>query len=155
MTRKALVIFSSALLFATFAVITCAKIVLLSGRFELSQKRDTQYETFSAGKGGTLLGNKFRVEQGDDIEWLIFDESDRENWNARRPVKTYYDSGRVKEGSVIIHLPENKLYYIVFSNRYSANPNKVVCAHVIVGTSEEEIKRTLADPICPARKYGR
>ena len=67
----------------------------------------------------------------DDIEVLLFEESEFLNWQNRNRFAAAYQSGRVTSQKIRVALPaEPATYHIVFSNRFSIFSNKGVNANV-------------------------
>jgi zinc-ribbon domain len=104
--------------------------VLSNGEFALSatQYRYVRFEvpqnagavrvegTFSASGGG-----------GNDIEAYVFSNDDFVNWQNRHRVRTFYNSGRVTQGTLEVMLPPIAgTYYLVFNNNFSLFSAKTV-----------------------------
>ncbi len=72
--------------------------------------------TFSASGGA-----------GNDVETYIFSNDDFVNWQNRHPVRTFYNSGRVTQGTLEVTLPPIAgTYYLVFNNNFSLLSAKTV-----------------------------
>lgn len=87
-------------------------------RFEVPQNASAvRVEgTFSA-RGGA----------GNDVEAYIFSNDDFVNWQNRHPVHTFYNSGRVTQGTLEVTLPPIAgTYYLVFNNNFSLLSAKTV-----------------------------
>lgn len=64
-----------------------------------------------------------------DIEVMLLDEHEFQNWRNRHKFTATYDSGRVTAGKINVALPADPAtYVIVFSNRFSFISNKAVVA---------------------------
>jgi hypothetical protein len=87
-------------------------------RFEVPQNASAvRVEgTFSASGGA-----------GNDVEAYIFSNDDFVNWQNRHPVRTFYTSGRVTQGTLEVTLPPIAgTYYLVFNNNFSLLSAKTV-----------------------------
>jgi hypothetical protein len=64
---------------------------------------------------------------GNDVEAYIFSNDDFVNWQNRHPVRTFYNSGRVTQGTLDVTLPAIAgRYYLVFNNNFSLLSAKTV-----------------------------
>lgn len=64
---------------------------------------------------------------GNDVEAYIFSNDDYVNWQNRHPVRTFYSSGRVTQGTLKVSLPPiPSTYYLVFNNNFSLLSSKTV-----------------------------
>jgi hypothetical protein len=87
-------------------------------RFEVPQNASVvRLEgTFSASGGA-----------GNDVEAYVFSNDDFVNWQNRHPVRTFYNSGRVTQGTLDVTLPAIAgTYYLVFNNNFSLLSAKTV-----------------------------
>jgi hypothetical protein len=72
--------------------------------------------TFSASGGA-----------GNDVEAYIFSNDDFVNWRNRHSVRTFYNSGRITQGTLEVTLPPVPgAYYLVFNNSFSLLSSKTV-----------------------------
>ena len=85
---------------------------------------------FSAAERSRVTG-RFRASggSGNDIEVLILDGDQFENWKNRHSTPTYYNSEKVTVGSIDVTLREGT-YYLIFSNKFSAISNKAITADI-------------------------
>jgi len=64
---------------------------------------------------------------GNDVEAYIFSNDDFVNWQNRHRVRTFYNSGRVTQGTLEVTLPPIAgTYYLVFNNNFSLLSAKTV-----------------------------
>ena len=87
-------------------------------RFEVPQNASTvRVEgTFSASGGA-----------GNDVEAYIFSNDEFVNWQNRHTVHTFYNSGRVTQGTLGVTLPPIVgTYYLVFNNSFSLLSAKTI-----------------------------
>ena len=63
-----------------------------------------------------------------DIEVLLLDEQQFNNWQNRHEFRSAYASGRVTADKLRIDLPEPGKYFVIFSNRFSIFSNKGIVA---------------------------
>jgi hypothetical protein len=66
---------------------------------------------------------------GNDIETLIADQSDSENWKNGHEARVYYTSGRTTNGRFNVHLSPGR-YVLAFSNKFSLVTGKNVTADI-------------------------
>jgi hypothetical protein len=66
---------------------------------------------------------------GNDVEVFILDEDGFENFKNGHAARTYYNSGKVTVGTVNARLSPG-VYYIVFSNTFSAFSNKAITSDI-------------------------
>ena len=80
-------------------------------RFEVPQNADAvRVEGTFIASGGT----------GNDVEAYVFSNDDFVNWQNRHPGRTFYNSGRVTQGTLEVTLPSIAgTYYLVFNNNFS------------------------------------
>src|SRR3954465_5144377 len=68
-----------------------------------------------------------------DIEVVLLEASQFQNWEKRNKFTVAYQSGRVTSDKLSLDLPaEAGTYYLVFSNRFSLISNKAVVAGIVV-----------------------
>lgn len=104
--------------------------VLSNTEFALSagQYRYTRFEV-PQNAGAVRVEGTFSASggSGNDIEAYIFSNDDLVNWQNRHPVRTFYNSGRVTQGTLEVSLPPTAgTYYIVFNNSFSLLSAKTV-----------------------------
>ena len=97
--------------------------VLSSGEFALSatQYRYIRFEV-PQNAGAVRVEGTFSASggAGNDIEAYVFSNDGFVNWQNRHPVRTFYNSGRVTQGTLEITLPSIAgTYYLVFNNNFS------------------------------------
>lgn len=63
---------------------------------------------------------------GNDIEVFILDNDAFVNWQNNHSVSTYFNSGKVTQGTIQSQLPQPGSYYLVFSNTFSVVSNKAI-----------------------------
>lgn len=64
---------------------------------------------------------------GNDIEVYLLDQDGFVNWQNKHAVTTYYNSGRLTEGTISATLPSlSTMYYLVFNNKFSLISPKAV-----------------------------
>lgn len=87
-------------------------------RFEVPQNAGTvRVEGRFSASGGA----------GNDVEAYIFANDDFVNWQNRHRVRTFYNSGRVTQGTLEVTLPPIAgTYYLVFNNNFSLLSAKTV-----------------------------
>ena len=68
---------------------------------------------------------------GNDIEAIITDEDDFENWKNGHPARTLYSTGgKTTVGNIDVAVPATGTYYLGFNNRFSAFADKFVDGNV-------------------------
>jgi hypothetical protein len=68
-----------------------------------------------------------------DIEVMLLEASQFQNWEKRSKFTVAYQSGRVTSDKLAIPLPAQEgTYYVVFSNRFSLISNKAVVADIVL-----------------------
>jgi hypothetical protein len=68
-----------------------------------------------------------------DIEVVLLEASQFQNWEKRNKFTVAYQSGRVTSDKLAIPLPPQEgTYYVVFSNRFSLISNKAVVADIVL-----------------------
>jgi len=68
-----------------------------------------------------------------DIEVMLLEASQFQNWEQRNKFTVAYQSGRVTSDKLAIPLPPQEgTYYVVFSNRFSLISNKAVVADIVL-----------------------
>lgn len=68
-----------------------------------------------------------------DIEMMLLEASQFQNWQNRNKFTVAYQSGRVTADKLAIPLPpQADTYYVVFSNRFSMISNKAVVADIVL-----------------------
>jgi len=68
-----------------------------------------------------------------DIEVMLLEASQFQNWEKRNKFTVAYQSGRVTSDKLAIPLPPQEgTYYVVFSNRFSLISNKAVVADIVL-----------------------
>jgi hypothetical protein len=74
----------------------------------------------------TLQGN-FTASggSGNDVEAYVMSEADFVNWQNGHAAKTYYNSGKVTIGTINVHVPAGRCYF-VFNNKFSLLSSKSV-----------------------------
>lgn len=104
--------------------------VLSNAEFALSaaQYRYTRFEV-PQNAGAVRVEGTFSASggAGNDVETYIFSNDDFVNWQNRHPVRTFYNSGRVTQGTLEVTLPPMRgTYYLVFNNNFSLLSAKTV-----------------------------
>lgn len=104
--------------------------VLSNAEFALSaaQYRYIRFEV-PQNAGAVRVEGAFSASggAGNDVEAYIFSNDDFVNWQNRHPVRTFYNSGRVTQGTLEVSLPPLAgTYYLVFSNSFSLLSSKTV-----------------------------
>ena len=94
----------------------------------------TNYKfTVPAGASNVTLKGHFTASggSGSDIQVVVVNEDEYVNWQNGHPTKTFYNSGKLTQGSINITLPSDPTtYYVVFSNKFSLLTPKAVQASV-------------------------
>jgi len=68
-----------------------------------------------------------------DIEVMLLEASQFQNWEQRNKFTSAYQSGRVTADKLAVPLPPQEgTYYVVFSNRFSLISNKAVVADIVL-----------------------
>lgn len=104
--------------------------VLSNTEFALSagQYRYTRFEV-PQNAGAVRVEGTFSASggAGNDVEAYIFSNDDFVNWQNRHPVRTFYNSGRVTQGTLEVTLPALAgTYYLVFNNNFSLLSAKTI-----------------------------
>jgi hypothetical protein len=78
-----------------------------------------------------------------DIEVVLLEASQFQNWEKRNKFTVAYQSGRVTSDKLAIPLPPQEgTYYVVFSNRFSLISNKAVVADIVLHCDKgKKVKR--------------
>jgi hypothetical protein len=80
-----------------------------------------------------------------DIEVLLLEASQFQNWEKRTKYTVAYQTGRVTAETLRMELPaEPGTYYIVFSNRFSLISNKAVVADIALHSDKGKKLKTAA-----------
>jgi hypothetical protein len=84
--------------------------------------------TIPSGASNAHVSGTFTVSggSGNDIVVFIMDSSNFNNWKNGYSASTYYNSGLLTTSSFDVSLPAGELYYLVYSNIYSALSSKNV-----------------------------
>ncbi|HZY46776.1 MAG TPA: hypothetical protein VFE96_03160 [Candidatus Bathyarchaeia archaeon] len=84
--------------------------------------------TVPVGATSTALGGSFSVSggTGNNIEVLVMDQSNYNNWKSGYQASKFYDSGQVTSGTLTASLPTGGVYYLVYSNIFSSSTTKSV-----------------------------
>lgn len=90
-----------------------------------------RYWTFSVN-GPTNISGRFRASGGNqkDIEVVIAEWGECENWINGNQASVLYQSGRVTNGHINVNIVESGKYCIGFSNRMSIFSSKEVAAAI-------------------------
>ena len=104
--------------------------VLSNAEFALAaaQYRYTRFEV-PQNAGAVRVEGTFSASggAGNDVEAYIFANDDFVNWQNRHRVHTFYNSGRVTQGTLEVTLPPTAgTYYLVFNNNFSVLSAKTV-----------------------------
>ncbi len=62
---------------------------------------------------------------GNDIEVLLLEESNFENWKNGHSAPALYSSGHITTGKIDVPLGQTGTYYIIFSNIFSQSEKQV------------------------------
>jgi hypothetical protein len=87
------------------------------------------------GVTGVSVNGHFTASggKGNDIIAYIMDEDGFVNFKNGHPANTYYNSGKITQGSVGATLPNTSgTYYLVFDNRYSLITPKAVQVNAVL-----------------------
>ena len=86
---------------------------------------------FQFRSSGQHVFGHFKAAGGsrNDVKVFICDEDGFANWQNGRPVRTYYDSGKVTAGKIDVRLKPGT-YYLVFDNSFSGMSNKAVTSDI-------------------------
>jgi hypothetical protein len=87
---------------------------------------------FDVFKPGRVLG-RFEATggSGDDIEAVVTNARDWENWKNGREARVVYGSGRIAKGRIDIAVQPGQ-YFLAFDNRFSALADKTIAASVVL-----------------------
>jgi ribosomal protein S27AE len=91
-----------------------------------------QYEYYQfvvpSGATAVTVSGSFTASggTGNDIEVLVFDQTNYVNWENGHAASAYYDSGQVTTGTISVNLPGAGTYYLVYNNSFSATSSKNV-----------------------------
>ena len=91
-----------------------------------------QYFTFTLSGPGRVVG-KFEATggSGNDIESVITDADNFENWKNGHQARVFYQSGRTTVGNVNALLNPGR-YYLAFNNRFSVLTSKRISSDIAV-----------------------
>lgn len=67
---------------------------------------------------------------GNDVEAILTDEDDFENWKNGHPARALYSTGQTTIGDIDTVITAPGTYYLAFSNKFSAFANKTVSADI-------------------------
>jgi len=67
---------------------------------------------------------------GNDIEAVLTDEDDFENWKNGHPARAIYSTGKTTVGDIDVAIPSNGTYYLGFSNKFSPFASKSIDGNV-------------------------
>jgi zinc-ribbon domain len=67
---------------------------------------------------------------GNDIEAILTDEDDFENWKNGHPARALYSSGKTTVGNIDFAVPTTGTYYLGFNNRFSTFAGKFLDGNV-------------------------
>jgi hypothetical protein len=87
---------------------------------------------FNVNKPGHVLG-RFEATGGsdNDIEAVIADADDFENWKSGHPARLRYQSAKITTGRIDISLKRGR-YYLAFDNRFSPLTGKTITANILL-----------------------
>jgi hypothetical protein len=90
-----------------------------------------QYFSFMVGGDARVTG-RFQASggRGNDIEAVIMEADNFENWKNGHQSRVYYQSGRATIGTVNLVIPHPGTYYFVFNNRFSLLSNKAITGSI-------------------------
>ena len=106
---------------------------IVTGSFVVGPRTFTPYKfVVTTGMSKPRLEGTLSAQGArNDIEVTVLDEAQFTHWQNRDDFKATYESGRVTDTTLNVHLPETPAtYYVVFSNRFSLMSNKAVTANV-------------------------
>ena len=104
---------------------------IIDGSFVVAPRTFKPFEiVVAAGMSNPRIEGTFTASgANNDIEVLLLDEFQFNNWQNRHEFKSAYTSGRVTADKVRVELPsEPGKYFLIFSNRFSIFSNKGVVA---------------------------
>jgi predicted nucleic acid-binding Zn ribbon protein len=145
-----------ALILVVFAIPTVSRLMQASGPVHqlIAQRRTVQlgsttfavknlgyvYTQFAVPPGATNVSVTGRFTAsgglGNDIEAYILTSDGFVNFQNGHQATTYYQSGRVTQGSINANLPAGATYYLVFNNNFSLLSAKAVQASVTLNYTE-------------------
>ena len=67
---------------------------------------------------------------GNDIEAVLADESEFENWVNADEARVLYSTGKITNGKIDVPITQPGTYYLVFSNVFSLLADKEVSADI-------------------------
>jgi len=87
---------------------------------------------FNVNKPGHVLG-RFQAMGGNDndIEAVIADADDFENWKQGHSVRLRYQSDKITRGRIDVPLRRGR-YYLAFDNRFSPLTGKTITANILL-----------------------
>jgi hypothetical protein len=88
------------------------------------------YFTIPASSTGITVTGSFTVSGGGQIQVLVMDQSNFNNWKASYASTSYYNSGQVMSGSITASLPIGGTYDLVYSNPSTTDKNVQTTAYV-------------------------
>lgn len=105
-------------------------LTLSSGEFAVNAT-EYRYTRFVVPEGATAvhIEGTFSASGGfgNDVETYIFSNDDFVNWQNLHSARTFYNSGKVTQGTLDVTLPATGgTYYLVFNNRFSLLSAKTV-----------------------------
>ena len=104
---------------------------IIDGSFVVAPRTFKPFEiVVASGMSNPRIEGTFTASgANNDIEVLLLDEQQFNNWQNRHDFRSAYTSGRVTADKVRVDLPsEPGKYFLIFSNRFSIFSNKGVVA---------------------------
>ena len=108
---------------------------IVSGSFVVEPRTVKQFTVAVASDMAhpRLEGSFTASGANNDIEVMLLEASQFQNWEKRSKFTVAYQSGRVTSDKLAIPLPAQEgTYYVVFSNRFSLISNKAVVADIVL-----------------------
>ena len=88
------------------------------------------YFTIPATATGITVTGSFTVTGGDQVQVLVMDQANFNNWKTNNGFTTCYNSGQATTGTISASLPHTGTYDLVYSNPSSTDKNVQTTAYV-------------------------
>jgi len=105
-------------LFSGQSVVRAGKYVFVKFQFDSEKMRDARVVGTFHASGGS----------GNDIQAVIAEESEFENWRNGHQARVLYSTDKVTNGKFDVSITETGTYYLAFSNAFSLFTDKDVFA---------------------------
>jgi hypothetical protein len=92
-----------------------------------------RYFQFTVNGSARVVG-RFQASggNGNDIEAVLTDADDFENWRNGHAARALYQSGKTTVGSINVPISQAGAYYLAFNNRFALLSTKTISAEIVL-----------------------